>query len=88
MLILLRLPCLLLLRRQENPIEELHRHLYVVLELSLGKLVPRDRSNVEHELFSSRTQHFNHIPAFLHPHDRPIIEMHLNRMVGKCSELA
>ena len=43
----------LLLSREEDPIKEFHGYLDVVLELTLGELVARNRAHVKHEFFTA-----------------------------------
>ena len=43
----------LLLSSEEHPIKEFHGYLDVVLELTLGELIARDRAHVKHEFFTA-----------------------------------
>ena len=75
------LTSLLLLSCEEGPVKELHGHLNVVLELPLCELIPGDGPNIENVFIPARTEHLDHFLPFLHPHDRPVVEMHLDCVV-------
>lgn len=78
----------MLFRCQKDPIKELHRDLDVVLKVALSKLISRDWANIKDKFFTAWWKHFHNFLAFLHPHNRPVVKVNLDRMISISCESA